>query len=178
MPDKYSYREMVRGYVLKADGSPGDKLPKEVMALVLVTIDQVKGELRDIELLNEITRQELTDEEYVDCIADAFDTFNVAPPFESYWGPADIPDRALLVDMAACEALKRLIRWHARNQFSASDAGLQIPIHEQWQPLRAILREDQADCDARLKALKGRLNIARGWGAGIGSPLGFGGPWA
>ena len=78
----------------------------------------------------------------------------------------------MLLDAAVYESLQQLYMWHARNQFSASDAGLEVPIHEQWQPLMQIAENMRAKLDLRMDRLKTQINIAQALGgAGVSSPL-------
>lgn len=142
----------------------------EEVGRVCVTVEMVRDTLRDHERFNEIVRQDLTDDEYADIIIKCLADFNAMRPFFSNFGPLDFPDRSLLLDWATAESLKRLYMWHARNQFSASDAGLQIPIHEQWQPLLQIERMLREEVRLRSKELKTSMNISGGWGGNF-SPL-------
>ena len=139
-----------------------------------VAIQDIRNEIRDIEGMNEISRLELTDHEIADEIVQALDEFNMAPPFFANYGVDNFPDRVLLINMSMQNCLEILIRWHARNQFSATDAGLEIPIHEQWQPIQAIVDRLDAKNDKKMAQLKTMLNIQRGWGGGVGSPIGWG----
>lgn len=138
---------------------------------VAVSVDMVRKRLRDFPKYNELVRQELSDEEYVDCILRGMNDFNMLPPFQSQYSAYDFPDHYMLLDAAVYEALQVLVIWHARNQFSASDAGLQVPIHEQWQPLMQIATLLRTRLDDRMAKLKAQINIANGFGSGVYSPL-------
>lgn len=140
---------------------------------VVVTVDAVKDQLRDYAKFNELVRQELTDDEYAQCILKSIVDFNSMPPFRATFLPEDFPDNSSLLDMATAEALKRLYLWHARNQWSAQDAGVTVPIHEQWQPLLQIAETLKAEAKQQLKVIKTQMNLKRGWG-GVSSPLRWG----
>jgi len=140
---------------------------------VAVTVKMVRDQLRDYPKYNEIVKYELTDDEIADNIINAIAEFNAASPYMSNFDPKNFPDRKLLLDMSIVECLEILYTWHARNQFSASDAGLQIPIHEQWEPLMRISETMRLRTDRRVKELKTQLNIRNGWGDGVGSPIGW-----
>lgn len=147
-----------------------DLLLDESSAAV-VHVNDIRDALRDYPQFNEVVRQEAEDDEYAKVILKVMADFNGMMPFMSNYGPRDFPDRGLLIDWAAGEALKRVYTWHARNQWSASDAGLQVPLHEQWQGLMAIADRQLAEAKSRAKELKTMLNIRRGMGRGIHSPL-------
>jgi hypothetical protein len=155
--------------------SAGVALSASLMATVAVTVNTVRKNLRDFPRFNELVREELSDEEIADCILDMIAEFNGLPPFFSQFGPQDFPDRKLLQDKAVAECIERLFLWHARNQFSASDSGLQVPIHEQWQPLMQISTMMDQRNDKKCDRLKAMLNISNGFGGGVGSPIGLGG---
>jgi len=168
----YGAKDLIKGYTLD-ENQAKVPIPADVMDQVAITIEDVRGELRDYPHLNELVRYELTDDEYCNCVVDAIAEFNAAPPMFTQYGPKDFPDRKLLEDMAVAGALQKLYTWHARQQWSAQDAGLQVPIHEQWQPLLQIARHEEARNDDRMNKLKARLNVANGW-SGVGSPGGWG----
>lgn len=140
----------------------------------VVSIEDIRNEIRDKEGFNEISKLELKDEEIADEIVQAIDDFNMLPPFFSQYGLFDFPDRILLINMGVENCLSILIKWHARNQFSASDAGLEVPIHEQWQGLQQLVDRMSTKNEDRAQKLKTMLNIQRGWGGGVGSPIGWG----
>jgi len=171
----YRAKDLVKGYTLDQDGNKV-AIPDAEMAEVAVTITDVRDELRDWPALNEISRYELSDNEYATCILNAVAEFNAHGPMFTQFGVKDFPDRELLNAMATANALQRLHRWHERQQWSASDAGLQIPLHEAWQGLMQDSRDEERRNDQRMNELKQRLNIAAGWGDGVGSPLGYGYP--
>lgn len=139
--------------------------------VVAVSVDMVRGKLRDFPKYNELVHQELEEHEYVEAIMRGMNDFNLLPPFVSSYTAYDFPDHYMLLDAAVYECLMMLSIWHARNQFSATDAGLQVPIHEQWQPLLQIATMLRARVDERMAKLKTQLNIANGFGGGVFSPL-------
>lgn len=161
-------REFLKGRL--ADDT---EIAANLMATVTVTVADVRRNIRDLPRFNEIVRQELSDDEIADAIMDAIAEFNAAPPMFTQEGVHNFPSRKLLQDMAVVECMERLILWHARNQFSAEDSGVQVPIHEQWQPIKIIADQMEAKCQQAMKELKTMLNLRNGWG-GMGSPLGFG----
>lgn len=141
---------------------------------VVVTVKMVRDRLRDYPKYNELIEQDLTDEEYVENILRGINDFNMLSPFISSYSAYDFPDRYMILDAAVYESLQQLYLWHARNQFSATDAGLQVPIHEQWQPLMQIAENLRAKLDARMSKLKTQINIAQAMGgaaSGVNSPL-------
>ena len=141
---------------------------------VVMDVPRVRKRLRDLPQFNEITEQDLTDDEYADCIMRTIADFNMLSPFISTYSAYDFPDQYMIYDGAVYEALQLLYIWHARNQFSATDAGLQIPIHEQWQPLMQIAERLRTRLDIRMVKLKTQLNIANAMGgssAGVNSAL-------
>ena len=139
---------------------------------VAVHVPMLRARLRDLPKFNEIIAQDLTDQEYLENILRAMNDFNLRPPFISNYAAYDFPDRYMLLDAAVYESLQQLYMWHARNQFSASDAGLEVPIHEQWQPLMQIAENMRAKLDLRMDRLKTQINIAQALGgAGVSSPL-------
>jgi hypothetical protein len=140
---------------------------------VVVTVEAVKNQLRDSAKFNELVRQELSDDEYAQVILKCIVSFNVMPPFQCSCLPLDFPDNSSLMDWATAEAFKKLYIWHVRNQWSASDAGTQVPIHEQWEPLLKVSEMLKAEALANLKLLKTQINVSRGWG-GVWSPLRMG----
>lgn len=147
-----------------------DLLSNESSSAV-IHVSDVRDQLRDYEGFNEVVRKEAEDDEYAKAIIKVLADFNALPPYMSNYGPENFPDRGLLMDWSAAQILKSVYIWHARNQWSATDAGLQIPLHEQWQGLQAIGRELMADARDRAKNLKTMLNIKRGFGPGVNSPL-------
>lgn len=138
---------------------------------VVITVEMLRDQLRDLPRWNEIMKQDLSDDEYADVIIKVIADFNAMPPMFSNFGPTNFPDRSMMIDWASAEALKKLYIWHARNQWSATDAGLSVPIHEQWEPLLRISEMLKNEAKERAKLLKTQFNIAGGWGAGVGSPL-------
>jgi hypothetical protein len=144
---------------------------KEDNADLAVNVPMLRRRLRDYAQFNEIFEQVMTDDELADAIVDSIADFNALPPFMGDYDERTFPDRKLLLDTATCEALQRLVLWHAQNQFSASDAGLQIPIHEQWQGLMQIEQMLRARSEQRAARLKAQLNVQRAWGPGVSSPL-------
>jgi hypothetical protein len=146
-------------------------LLKEDNADLAVNVPMLRRRLRDYAQFNELFEQIVTDDELADCIIDSIADFNGLSPFFGTYDARDFPDRKLLLDTATCEALQRLVFWHAQNQFSASDAGLQIPIHEQWQGLMQIEQMLRARTEQRAARLKAQLNVQRAWGPGVTSLL-------
>ena len=153
------WMEIIKGQ----DAATKDKL--------VVSVEDIRKRLRDLPKYNEIVRQELSDDELAEAILDMIMDFNALPPFVGTYDPFTFPDRKLLIDLSIIEAIGRLAIWHARNTFSASDSGLQVPVHEQWQPLQGIAGALQARTDRRADRLKAMLNVQRGWGDGVSSPL-------
>lgn len=138
---------------------------------VVLTVPMLRDQLRDTANFNEVFKEDLTDDEYVDVIIKSISAFNAMPPIFTNYGPTDFPDRSMIMDWATGEALKKLVLWHVRNQWSASDSGVTVPIHEQWQPLLQISNMMIAEAKQDAKLLKTQINIMGGWGAGVGSPL-------
>lgn len=171
----YTAKDLIKGYTLDAQGQEVP-VPAGEMAQVAVTIEHLRDELRDRPHLNEITKQELTDDEYADCVINAIAQFNGHGPMFTQFDAKDFPHRDLLIRLSVVKALKRLYRWHSRQQWSIEDAGLRVPLHEAWQPLMTDAREEERDCRDLMNELKQRMNIAAGWGEGVGSPLGWGYP--
>jgi hypothetical protein len=137
----------------------------------VVTIEKLRNELRDLPNFNEVSPRDLSDDELEEALVDAMIDFNERPPMDTWYGPVDFPDRRWLLDQAVINAVKKLVLWHARNQNSASDAGVQVPVHEQWKPLLDIMQIMKGENDQRVALKKAQINIKRGWGAGAGSPL-------
>ena len=146
-------------------------LLKEDNADLAVNVPMLRRRLRDYAQFNELFEQIVTDDELADCIIDSIADFNGLSPFFGTYDARDFPDRKLLLDTSTCEALQRLVFWHAQNQFSANDAGLQIPIHEQWQGLMQIEQMLRARTEQRAARLKAQLNVQRAWGPGVTSLL-------
>ena len=141
---------------------------------VVMDVPRVRKRMRDLPKFNEVIEQDLTDDEYADCIIRTIADFNMLSPFISLYTAYDFPDQYMIFDGAIYEALQLLYIWHARNQFSATDAGLQVPIHEQWQPLMQIAERLRGRLDVRMVKLKTQLNIANAMGsnaAGVNSAL-------
>jgi len=138
-----------------------------------VTVEQLRSQLRDRPQFNEVWPECWSDGDLAGCIIDAIADFNGSPPIDTGFDHLNFPDRKLLTDMAVVQALEEVIIWHARNQNSTTDAGLQINIHEQWQGLQAIVDRLTPRIDKRVADKKNQINIARGWG-GVRSPLWYG----
>jgi hypothetical protein len=137
----------------------------------VIHVSDVRDQLRDYPEFNEIVRKEAEDEEYAKAIIKVMASFNAMSPFDSGYGPKDFPDRSLLMDWSAAQVLRQVYTWHARNQWSASDAGLQVPLHEQWEGLQRIAEGLMAEAKQTARELKTRLNIKRGFGRGVNSAL-------
>lgn len=141
---------------------------------IVMGVPVLRNRLRDLPKFNEIVRQELSDEEYAGNIIRTISDFNFRPPFISQYSAYDFPDQYMIFDGAVYESLQQLYIWHARNQFTATDAGLQVPIHEQWQPLMQIAERMRDRLDVRMDRLKTQLNIAQAMGgsdSGVNSAL-------
>jgi hypothetical protein len=139
--------------------------------LLCVTAPMLRKKIRDLPRYNEIVKHELSDDELVQAIIDAIASFNGMSPFFSSYSSEDFPDRSLLLEMSICEAYDQLVLWHGRQELNVQDAGLQVPIHENWKPIAAIVDRIRVRTADRAAKLKTQLNVQRALGGGVSSPL-------
>lgn len=100
----------------------------------LVSQEDLKRKWKDYPDWNEIFFELITPEEYDDAICSAIQRFNGTNPYSAY-NPKDFPyiHRYLLLDMAMYETLNDIILYKIKNHLSASNAGLEVTIHNNVQ---------------------------------------------
>ena len=136
-------------------------------------ISEVRGFMRDHPDLNQlIYGEESTNRQIRFAAWLAIDEWNVRPPVSSATF-ATFPSRFILLFLTIIHLLTSVGLLKARNSITYNDGGFSVQDNEAQERLyKQWIQVLRAQVDPVMRDLKISLNIAGGWGAGVGSTYG------
>lgn len=129
----------------------------------IVKADDIRDLWKDYPEFQEIFPDLISNLDYDKAIARAIVDFNAIPPM-TIFSPSFFPDEWLLLNKSFIEVLETILYYHANNHFSGTSAGVQIPVHEQFQALIPLKDRLQMKVEKREERLKRNINIQNGFG--------------
>lgn len=144
--------------------SEADRLDRAVISL--------RNMIRDKPMLNRLLlgQVESSDEELRQCIIQALIDWNTTPP---PIGPATLknhPNKFLLLQGAAIQALTSAGIWHSREHMPSSDGGTSADDHAKAGEYMGWIRNFVDDYERKKSDQKTSQNIAQAMGMGMGVP--------
>jgi len=110
------------------------------------------------------------------CVYLALDEWNTTPPLSSHQ-VQDFPSRNILLRLTIVWILQSVGLLKSRNRFTYNDGGFSVRTEEQADDYKAWIQLLRSQVDPAILRLKVTLNIAGGWGAGVGSEYGIINGW-
>ena len=145
------------------------------------TLDEFATEVRDyIQDFAEINRlivgRETSHRRVKYSVILAIDEWNNTPPVDNH-SMENFPSRYILLNLTICHILRAVAIIKGRNRFSYSDGGFQVETEAQDDRYIRMIQLIKSEITPFIRNLKTSLNIAKGWGLGIGSDYGLINGW-
>jgi hypothetical protein len=142
-----------------------------------IVLEQFKSEvrayLRDFSELNRLISGEESSDRMIEyCALLALDEWNTTPPLSNN-SISNFPSRLILLQLTICQLLHSVGILKSRNRFVYNDGGFSVQTEEQDGMYQRWIQMIRSQVDPRITRLKIALNIADGWGAGMGSEYGW-----
>ena len=135
--------------------------------------DEVRSFMRDHPELNRlISGGESSTRLIEDCMWLALDEWNTTPPLMNH-RVENFPSRVLLLQLTLCHLLTSVGILRSRNRFRYNEGGFSAETDSQDGLYQRWIQLLRAQAAPGMQSLKVSMNIASGWGGGIGSDYAF-----
>jgi hypothetical protein len=138
-------------------------------------VGSLRNFIRDKKELNHLLagNYESSDDELKQAIMSALLDFNMSPPIIQHWTLANHPNKALLIQAAAIQAVQSSGLWHSREHMPSSDGGTSADDHNKAGEYSGWVERFYADYERKKSDLKMALNIEQALnGQGLASEYG------